>query len=305
MTAVLLVAYRRPDLAAELAARLISQGRRDVWVFVDGPRDGTVAQAVVQTRVALMSAAWPVKPHFYLSDTNLGVGRAVPKACSWVLDKRSEVIVLEDDCWPTHEFFEFAELMLERYRSDLRVGTISGTRLVDPDPLSEKHGYSFSHFAQVWGWATWADRWAGFQEDLKDWRSQYGIADLTRWGGPLHAYDWWRLLNSVRGPTPWSWDYKLNHALWVQNQMCLTPAHDLVENVGFQVSPSHGQDIPTYAPKVATQAERRQVLSEAGLASPSVQENQLLSHAQRRLIYSPPLGARISRKLKRRPDMST
>jgi hypothetical protein len=298
MTATLIVAHRRVETAQEVAKAVIDAGTTDVWAWVDGPRTSVEAEQTGAVVSLLESQDWPGEFHLLENHSNQGVARAVPAALDWVFAHRDEVIVLEDDCVPSPEFFAFASVMLERYRDDLRVALVSGTRIAPPWPTDSAAAHEYSMFPLIWGWATWRDRWSNYRHDIRGWRRKFGLGQLVAQGGLLHAWDWYRLFNSVATEDPWSWDYQLTYMLWSQNQLAVIPPVDLVRNVGFGDLASHTAIAPSYAPEppsatIRQEAIRRVVQSD--IVPPTVSDS--TDRALRKLLFSPPLRQRLKRRL--------
>lgn len=65
------------------------------------------------------------------------------------------------------EFFWFCRELLEHYRDDTRIMTISG----DNFQFDRKRGdgsYYFSKYPQLWGWATWRRAWKYYDVNMKN-----------------------------------------------------------------------------------------------------------------------------------------
>ena len=298
MTSTLIVAHRRVETVRQVATAVIDAGIADVWAWVDGPRTSTEAELTGAVVGVLQGQDWPGDFHLLENRSNHGVAAAVPAALDWVFAHRDEAIVLEDDCVPSPEFFEFAIFMLERYRDDPRVALVSGTRIAAPRPSSLAEGYEFSIFPLIWGWATWRDRWTNYQHDIRGWRKELGLRQLVAQGGLLHAWDWYRLFNSVATEDPWSWDYQLTYMLWSQHQLAVIPPVDLVRNVGFGDLASHTATAPSYAPDPPSATIRQEVIKgvvQSDIAPPTVSDP--TDRALRKLLFSPPLRHRLKRRL--------
>lgn len=298
MTATLIVAHRRVETAQEVAKAVIDAGITDVWAWVDGPRTSVEAEQTAAVVSLLESRDWPGEFHLLENHSNHGVARAVPAALDWVFAHRAEVIVLEDDCVPSPEFFEFAIFMLKRYRDDPRVALVSGTRIAPPLSADSTAAYEFSIFPLIWGWATWRDRWGNYRHDIRGWRREFGLGQLVAQGGLLHAWDWYRLFNSVADEDPWSWDYQLTYMLWSQHQLAVIPPVDLVRNVGFGDLASHTAIAPSYAPEPPSAAIRQEAIKgvfQSDIAPLTVSDS--TDRALRRLLFSPPLQQRVRRLL--------
>ena len=75
---------------------------------------------------------------------------------------------MEDDCIPHLDFFRFCQEMLEKYREDKRIWSITGHN--QQNNIKSGNGtYYFSKYPRSWGWATWKRSWVKYDRDLKDW----------------------------------------------------------------------------------------------------------------------------------------
>ena len=64
----------------------------------------------------------------------------------------------------------FCEELLNRYRDDKRVWSITGEG--NYEDQKAKTSYYFAKIPHCWGWATWADRWKQFKFDLSDYKEK-------------------------------------------------------------------------------------------------------------------------------------
>jgi hypothetical protein len=300
MTPILIVAHRRVATTQQVVDAVIASGSDDVWGFVDGGRNAQEWAQVSEVVELLNDAPWSGQFHLRAMPENVGVSRGGPMAIDWVLRERERVAILEDDCVPTEEFFEFARLMLDRYEEDPRVAVISGTRIVPTRWPTSGAPYAFGSFPLIWGWATWRDRWSRYSRDIRGWRRHVSLIDLLRQGGPLHAWDWYRLFNSVSTDDPWSWDYQLTYMLWRYGQLAVIPGVNLVRNVGFGELASHTDTAPAWAPEPPPREVRAALIcaSAAPMGEPEVDKE--LDAALRFLLFSPPIRARLENLWQRR-----
>ncbi len=299
MTPTLIVAHRRERAARAVAeAVLASCGAEDVWAWVDGPRSTAEHGQTSAVARLLSDMPWPGSFRLIENTRNHGVAQSVPKAVEWVLNERSDVVVLEDDCLATPEFFTFATEMLDNFRHDRRVAIVSGTRIAKPVASLAETPYSYSSFPLIWGWATWADRWERYRHDIRGWRRHLGVRELVRQGGPLHAWDWYRLFNSVATEHPWSWDYQLTYMMWRWQQLAVVPGVDLVENIGFGDMASHTSLEPPFAPRPADQVTRLALIEAVAKRNDvPVALDPLLDRELRRAVFSPSPLERLRSRL--------
>jgi hypothetical protein len=226
---VLLIVFNRPDFSLRTAREIVRSRPSKLYVASDGPRTAQEAEIVASAREAVLDAAdGKVELITQFQDRNLGCRRGVESAVTWFFEHEQEGIILEDDCVPSHSFFEFCDLMLERYRSNSRIMHIAG---YSPRNMS-RAGYSFSQFPSVWGWATWHRAWMMRPDVLPAMtpsvKQSLRAAFATR---TEHRY-FTALLDRVGKGTLDTWDYSWMYAILTCQGLTIRPHRNLVENVG-------------------------------------------------------------------------
>ncbi|MEG5042559.1 MULTISPECIES: glycosyltransferase family 2 protein [unclassified Microcoleus] len=102
------------------------------------------------------------------ADVNLGCRLRVSSGRNWVFDQVEEAIILEDDCLPHPTFFRFTQELLERYRDDPRILSISGQNVQFGRKRTD-YSYYFSRYNHCWSWASWRRAWQHYDLDMKLW----------------------------------------------------------------------------------------------------------------------------------------
>ena len=166
---VLLLIFNRPDTTFRVFQQIRKAKPGKLYIAADGPRNGntTDAELCKNARSITGKIDWDCKLETLFNDDNKGCKIAVSTAINWFLDHEEEGIILEDDCLPSDSFFYFCDAMLERYRFDYRISTITGSNL----QAGKKWGtacYYFSQFSNIWGWATWKRFWKNYDPGLKN-----------------------------------------------------------------------------------------------------------------------------------------
>lgn len=88
---------------------------------------------VEKTRKTILNAIdWDCEMKTLFQEGNLGRGKGVFTAISWLFENEERGIILEDDCVVNSSFFRFMEEMLERFKEDQRIGMVAGSNLI-PD----------------------------------------------------------------------------------------------------------------------------------------------------------------------------
>lgn len=292
---VLVLGFNRPELLAGLLEDLRRQKPRKIFVAIDGPRIDVPhdIELVEQSKKCLEKIDWPSDTFTLFRDTNLGCGRAVSEAISWFFEHVDEGIILEDDIRPDAAFFPYVYDLVSRYRGDPRVISISGANTVPPHHQSRSEPYRLSRIPQVWGWATWRDRWMDYSLDMRGWRNNWRIQDRwTAMGSNIEAYMAWTLnFNRVARKQLDTWDYQLVYLAMRSQRLTTIPRYSLVSNVGFGQSATHTAKVFS-SPLVFGPSALD--LGTAQTFAPDTRAD----HWMMRHVYGFSIGAQISRKLK-------
>jgi hypothetical protein len=241
-TPVAFIIFKRPD-ATEKVFEVIRQAKPlKLFIIADGPRTDRPGEAekCAATRAIIDRVDWDCQVIKNYSQTNLGCAKRVASGISWVFEHVEEAIILEDDCVPHPTFFRFCEELLEKYRYDDRIGSISGDNFQFGHQRSQ-HSYYFSLFSHTWGWATWRRSWQQFDLYLNLWpeiKSERCLEKIFR-GSRAVTY-WNKILQSTHNnPDGMTWDYQWMLSCWVNSRLCIIPHINLVSNIGFGVESTH------------------------------------------------------------------
>lgn len=242
-TAVLLLAFNRPDTTARVFEAIRQARPARLYVAVDGPRASRPGEAALCAQVRRIVAAvdWPCALHTLFREDNLGCKRGVSSAIDWFFSKEEKGIVLEDDCLPSQSFFTFCEVLLERFRDDPRVFAVQGTFFGSTTPPAAS--YLFSKLFHMWGWASWADRWKSVRIDELDVAGIRRALVAERWlDAGFWVRDYWLDLVACQAAGELdSWGYPVMFHCFREKLLNVTPTTNLVLNIG--VGPSATQTV--------------------------------------------------------------
>jgi len=248
---VLILAYNRADRLQEVVDALRSWEPRHIFVSVDGPRAGDDADRskVLATHDVVRSIDWDAEIRTNFQPVNLGCGLGVSTGISWFFDQVDSGIILEDDVIPGPDFFVFCADLLERYRDDERVFSISGCNFAPPEVVTQPEAsYRFSAITHVWGWATWRRSWDQYRYSMSDWRVR--LRGRNRWeamGADLPGYVYWTaVFDWMRFGHIDTWDYQLSVTQMASGGLTATSNTNLTENIGFSGDSTHTNYAPPY-----------------------------------------------------------
>jgi hypothetical protein len=234
---VLLIAFARPDLLAQVVERLRNAPVRTVYLALDGPRDDRSDDlALIEEceRLTLESFEGIADIKVLRRATNLGMRAACVGAIDWFFDHTAAGVIIEDDCVPEPSFLRFASELLERFHDDEQVMAICGMRHPDAPPCPAGAPYSLTRTFGVWGWATWARAWQHNDvtlADADDATIRTVLAGLP--GATVPFKRWWlRLLRGCRDGRNLNWDFPWVFAAWRRGGLFIVPDRNLVSNIG-------------------------------------------------------------------------
>lgn len=234
-TPVAMIIFNRPDTTKEVFEAIRKAKPPKLYIISDAPREGRPEEAekVAQTRGYVEGHIdWECEVFKNYAQENMGCKKRVASGITWLFEQEEEAVILEDDCVPKQEFFRFCQEMLERYRSDESVYMVSGTN--DLPGYRMQGDYAFSHFASIWGWASWRRAWSRHYDiTMQDWpaaREQEKLRGL--FSNALQYKLFVRDADKIHAGLVDTWDLQWVFAILNNNGCGITPRGNLIHNIG-------------------------------------------------------------------------
>ena len=232
---ILVIAYHRVTEAHNLFAVLQKLQPSKLYVAFDAaiPQDRHDYRMCLKTRCVFMPE-WEVNMETLLSKEHLGKSRMFQQAMNWFFENEEEGIILCDDSLPHPDFFPFCQELLNKYRDNKQIVHIGGTNFLKHEQ-KPSNSYFFSAYPMLWGFATWKDRWEGFDLKMRE-LQDLNIDDF------INQYDfkqrvrnfWNRRYRIVQKDQIDIWEYQYIFHLWKLGGLCIIPNVNLVENSSFR-----------------------------------------------------------------------
>jgi len=227
---VLFPIFNRPEYTRESLAAIREAKPKKLYIAADGPREGRDGEEELckETRnLALNSIDWECDVKTRFQEKNLGCYLGVSSAISWFFENEKMGIILEDDIVANLSFFKFCEELLEKYKEEKKIWTISGYNWLSPMDISES--FYFSQTFSCWGWATWANRWKPHSLDLTD----YNYMNLKNIDNEFARRNWAETLATMQSDNPIdSWAYRYHFRGIEHNALHIIPSRNLCKNIG-------------------------------------------------------------------------
>jgi hypothetical protein len=251
---IALFVYNRP-VHTERTLDALSKNENSIehiiYVFVDG----LAKEEDSEKQDALMLVLSKYDNHFKRMDIiksreNLGVDDSIYKGITHVLNSHEKIIVLEDDIVTVKGFLNYMNHYLNAYQEDHSIYTICGFAF--PLGISEFAVVKTPGVTGIWGWATWATAWSGFERDgfryyqklMK--MSQKEKDRFNFFGG----YNYQDFLHDNAMSKNDCWDIQWYAYTYTQSKFCVSPTKSLTLNIGHDGSGVHSRNTSDYDTKI-------------------------------------------------------
>jgi len=236
---VLLLIYRRADTTERVLDAIRQVRPKQLYVSAAGPADESDIEHCEATRAVIDNVDWTCDVRRNFMSDNRGCRYNVAQGISWALEHEEEVIIIEDDCVATPDFFRFCSELLDRYRQDERVMSISGTNFLFGHSVTQD-SYFWSRYPNIWGWATWRRAWNKYDHELERWSAARANGLLTGFIKEWRPRTYWRMvLDFVEDGSLDAWDYVWFASCWMHGGLSAQPSVNLVSNIGFDQRATH------------------------------------------------------------------
>jgi len=240
-TAVLFLVFNRLDTTKQVFEAIKEAKPPRLYIAADGARTSKEGEAEKVSAVRdfiLQNIDWDCEVKTLFRDENLGCKYAVSGAIDWFFKQEEMGIILEDDCLPSQSFFWFCEELLERYKGDMRVWNVGGYK--HSYLKGNNYSYNFSRFTQIWGWASWANRWKYYDVSLLKYKDNKNLlSDYEFFREDYENASREKTLDSVLNGNIDTWDYQWNFTVRINSGLSIRPSVNLIGNVGFGEEATH------------------------------------------------------------------
>ena len=236
---IAVVVYNRLEHTKKMLDALVQADNfklYDVFIFSDAARDSSkVSVSEVRNYIHEFSINYS-NIKIIEANENLGCKGNVRFSIDYVLNRYDAVIVIEDDVVISQSFLDYMKLLLEKYKTESKVGEIAGYKYPDilfSIPRSYKYDIFFMNRTSSWGWGTWKDRWTGIDwelNDIKNFKDSPQKQSMFNEGGEDLSD---MLINEGE------WDLIWAYHNFKNNRLTVYPTKSYVENVGLDGTGVH------------------------------------------------------------------
>ena len=237
-TPILFIVFNRIETTVQVFNQIKKIKPNYLYIAADGAREnneGEKQKCDAVREYIISNIDWDCEVKTLFRSENLGCGKGPASAIDWFFENVERGIILEDDCLPNITFFNFCEIMLEKFENVSEIMHISGNNF----QLSRigKECFYLSKLPHIWGWATWKRAWKHYDFFLNNFNED-NINDYFNY--PSIDNYWINIFRQMKKEKhPHTWDYQWVFSLFLNNGFSVAPQHNLVTNIGFGESSTH------------------------------------------------------------------
>ena len=234
--------FNRPE-TFKFVFEAVKQARPSkLFLACDGARMGNLndEKNIAACQKIAEDIDWECEVHTNYSQENLGCGMRMYSGISWAFEYVDRLIILEDDCVPSQDFFPFCAELLEKYKEDSRIYMINAmNHLIRYDETPNSY---FFGPGCCWGWATWKRAWQQMDFQMGFLTDDYSMKCVER------KYPFYRDVRKegaeknkilMSGKRLTSWTYQSGMAAALNSQMAIVPSVNLITNIGLTADSTH------------------------------------------------------------------
>ncbi|MCE9643649.1 glycosyltransferase family 2 protein [Candidatus Parcubacteria bacterium] len=247
-TPIAIIVFKRLDATKEMFETVRAARPRKLFIIADGWRNDDEKEKCFAVREYLDGAVdWSCEVYKNYSDINIGLKKRIVSGLDWVFEAVETAIILEDDCIPDASFFPFCEELLEKYKDDPRIMHIAGMNFQqrNKDFTTDGKSYYFSHFGEIWGWATWRRAWKLYDVNMSAWPKakkegmlQNRIQDPAAVDYFEYRFDFVYDAGDNRKISD-VWGAQWLFTQWLHDGLAIVPVTNLVSNLGVSPDATH------------------------------------------------------------------
>jgi len=243
-TPVLYLIFNRLDTVKQTFPEIQKAKPKQLFIGADGPRTKQEKEKTDAVReYILKNINWKCEVKTLFRNKNLGCKYAVSGAIDWFFENVEQGIILEDDCLPDQSFFRFCQKLLEKYKGNKKIMSISGYNPLGAYNITES--YIFSKYFFCWGWATWRRAWKLNDLEMKKYENIKKLKLLKNYLPGFFERIFYKKRfdqKNIKGEID-SWDASFAFSHIFYKKLSIIPKTNLIKNLGFSnLSSTHTRE---------------------------------------------------------------
>ncbi|OUX37067.1 MAG: hypothetical protein CBE33_03965 [Candidatus Pelagibacter sp. TMED273] len=239
---VVIFSYNRPNKTNDLINSIKKNKNFEKFTyffFCDGPKKNYISDVrKIKDNIEIIQK-FKIRKKIIKRKTNFGLAKNIINGVSSILKKHEAIIVLEDDLEIDINCLEFINILLNKFKNDKFIGSISGYSYAHNFKKLKNLKWYKTHRHCSWSWGTWKHVWQKVKwknptsQSLKKFKSSsYKVGD-----------DILSLLLAQKLNLINSWAVRFNYHCIKNNLYSINPRFSLSKNNGYGINATHTLNI--------------------------------------------------------------
>ncbi len=229
---ILFITYNKPDTTKKVFEKILSINPEHLIISSDGPSNDSENKIISNLRKYFDDRT--INKNFLklYQEKNIGCKENVIYSITKSFEKFDKLIIIEDDTLPSKSFFQYTQKLLNLYEREKKVNLISGYNYLS----KSKHDgpFYFSKYTNIWGWATWKNRWENRVTLNEENLNKFKNSDLSKvFFSEQEASYFIERFEDVVFKQLDTWDYGLIFSNFFTKSVSIVPKYNLVKNIGL------------------------------------------------------------------------
>lgn len=231
---IVIFCYNRPKHIKKLFNCLNKIKHRKLYIVSDGPKNNDDKYFVNQVREQIKNSNLNFKKQKFFNK-NIGVRKIFDIGLKWVFNFEKKIIILEDDIIPSQSFFKFCDKMLYKYKNKKIISQIAGCNVNDKLTRKLQYSYFFSKYSNIWGWATWKDRWKDYDNNFNKLNFLMNNNNFESSCLVKNEFKHWKKYFYIhkKNENIGTWDYAWTYTNFLKKRLSIVPKINLIKNIGY------------------------------------------------------------------------
>ena len=167
---------------------------------------------------------------------NLGLVRHITSKISYILQRHSYIIVIEDDVKISRSFISNMLEGLNYFSKKGILGVVSGWSPTVSAKLKNK--WRISNYQYIWGWSTSREVWDNYDYDLSSVNFEQRLSSSKNWNrlNYFQKNNWLGKFKKIKANPLYTWDIQFYYHCLKKDVCFLSPLYSLTGNEGFEDS---------------------------------------------------------------------
>jgi hypothetical protein len=244
---IVIFAYNRANMIKRMLQSLGNCDgieKYDIWIFFDASKDNLDDEKKVydarHVAEKILDNGYFKNIKTFYREKHLGLAESVISGITKAFSEYDSVICLEDDLVFSQDYLMYMSSMLDKYREDKKIWSISGySPFLNRLEVLDSELY-LGYRASSWGWGMWKDRWESIDWNMTDYAT-FRFSLSKRKSFSRGGVDMPLLLDMQMNGIVDSWAIRWCYEQWKQDKITVFPKETRVEHIGYDSTSTHNK----------------------------------------------------------------